>query len=65
MLNPQLVGNTPELSDAERDRLFGYLTQDDQSQVAYLFWECETPEQRGLLYTELRAWWQAATVGVN
>lgn len=60
-----LEGNTPELSDAERTALFGGLTQAEQADLANLFWQCETPEDRNLIYAEVRRWFTEAKFGVN
>lgn len=64
-MNQRLIGNTPDLSDADRRNFFGPLPDAEQEQLADLFWQCETPEQRQLIYTELRRWWSEATFGTN
>ena len=64
-ISPRLTGNTPELTDADRANFFGPLPPQEQEQLADLFWQCETPEQRGIIYGELRQWWTDACFGVN
>ena len=60
MIDPILEGNTPELTDQERERLFGCLPPGEQADLANLFWQCETPDQRRIIYRELRGWWLEA-----
>jgi hypothetical protein len=56
MIDPTLEAITPELTDQERERLFGCRTPGEQADLANLFWQCETPEQRRTIYQELRGW---------
>ena len=56
MLIKRLIDNTPELTDAERERLFGPQDRDGQEHLADLFWACQSPEQRGIIYSALRGW---------
>lgn len=60
MVDPRLSGNTPELTEAEQERLFGLMPAEQQSELADLFWQCETPSQRKSIYRDLRQWWLEA-----
>lgn len=65
MVDKTLSDITPELSNTERERLFGSLPLSQQADLTNMFWKCETPEQRQTIYGAMREWWQAMTVGVN
>lgn len=61
----RLTGNAPELTIQEAEQFFGGLSVDEQEQAADLLWACESPEQRNLIYAQLRAWYTDARFGVN
>lgn len=65
MVDKTLSDMAVELSDAEKERLFGSLPLSQQADVANLLWKCESPEQRQSVYGVMREWWQAMTVGIN
>jgi hypothetical protein len=66
MVVKTLVDSTPELTDAERERLFGQMDPDWQAQLADVVFQCDY-EGRQVLYRELRGWWweAAAEAGVR
>lgn len=65
MVDKTLSDMAVELSDAEKERLFGSLPLSQQADLANMLWQCETGEQRQTVYGILREWWQAMTVGIN
>ena len=64
-MTDRLIVNTPELSDRERQWFFGGLSESEQGDLADLFWQCATPEQRQAIYRILREWYQDMRFGVN